>query len=91
MCGHKGPHYHYDFHHRDEAQKKFGLANVANKSWDIIRAELDKCDLLCVLCHRDIHLKNEDELFWKEFASYAGDDAELKELIENFGPVAEIE
>src|SRR5271166_3741002 len=44
-----------EFHHRDPSQKDFTIANVANKKWEVIKAELDKCDLLCSNCHRIHH------------------------------------
>lgn len=57
----------YDFHHRDPNEKDFdpSALNLANKSWEIVKQELDKCDLLCAICHRIEHsnyelLKNLD-------------------------------
>lgn len=45
----------FDFHHRDG--KDSGIAKLLSKqrSWRVIEAELDKCDLLCVVCHRLHH------------------------------------
>ena len=47
----------YDFHHRDPNEKEFDpcASNLANKSWDVVKQELDKCDLLCANCHRFTH------------------------------------
>ncbi len=44
----------YDFHHRDPQQKDFGIGKNY-KSFDKIKGELDKCDLLCANCHRIRH------------------------------------
>lgn len=44
----------YDFHHRDPSQKDFSLSKV-NKSFERLKPELDKCDLLCANCHRLVH------------------------------------
>ena len=45
-----------EFHHRDPEQKDFNVAGKAQTwAWDRIKAELDKCDLLCANCHREIH------------------------------------
>jgi hypothetical protein len=48
------------FHHRDPLIKSFGIANPSTKKWEIVKAELDKCDLLCLNCHMEI----EDEVYW---------------------------
>lgn len=46
-----------DFHHRDPATKSFSLSasKMTRRSLEVIRAELDKCDLLCANCHREEH------------------------------------
>lgn len=42
-----------DFHHRDPTEKD----PLWNKSWSIkrLKTELDKCDILCSNCHRELH------------------------------------
>jgi hypothetical protein len=45
----------YDFHHRDKTSKEYGWGQLKNKSEEIIRAEIEKCDLLCSNCHRIRH------------------------------------
>ena len=42
----------FDFHHRDWRTKVFNVAGNYKRSWPVLRAELDKCDLLCACCHR---------------------------------------
>lgn len=45
-----------DFHHRDPNEKDFSVSHKGHcKSWQHIKKELDKCDLLCSNCHREIH------------------------------------
>lgn len=47
-----------DFHHREPKTKEFGLSiRGLTRSWDKIKLELDKCDLLCANCHRELHAK----------------------------------
>jgi hypothetical protein len=44
------------FHHLDPAEKDFGLSlDKLNRSWEKIKKELDKCVLLCVRCHCELH------------------------------------
>lgn len=53
----------YDFHHRDPLLKKFNIGSLVKgrsvRQIDDIKPELDKCDLLCVLCHRRRHSRHE--------------------------------
>lgn len=52
------------FHHRNPQNKKFELnvSDMKSKNWELVLLELEKCDLLCVRCHCEIHDK--------EFAHY---------------------
>lgn len=43
-----------DFHHRDPTIKEFRIGQYAG-GWKILKRELDKCDLLCANCHREVH------------------------------------
>lgn len=53
----------YDFHHLRD--KKFNLngLNMANKKWVLVKEELDKCELLCALCHRLEHSNYMNDMF----------------------------
>jgi len=42
------------FHHLDVNHKDFGISAVS-RSWSTIQAELDKCVLLCLNCHAEVH------------------------------------
>lgn len=45
-----------EFHHMNPAQKDFTLSGNGHcKSWEKVKAELDKCILLCANCHRELH------------------------------------
>ena len=45
-----------EFHHRDPSVKDFQIAGGGNyRSLENLKAELDKCDLLCANCHREVH------------------------------------
>ena len=56
-CGWSGNVSGFDFHHMDPTQKDFNPSarELANKSWEDAKIELDKCELLCALCHREEH------------------------------------
>lgn len=42
------------FHHRDTTEKDFNIGSRVIK-WEVLRPELDKCDLLCQNCHQELH------------------------------------
>ena len=45
-----------DLHHRDPSTKEYDIAAKASRmNPDVLRAEIDKCDVLCANCHRDLH------------------------------------
>jgi hypothetical protein len=45
--------YHYlILYASDPSKKKFEIANKQNGSFETLKDELDKCDLVCANCHR---------------------------------------
>lgn len=58
------------FHHRDPSQKTFSLSkNVIWKiPWNELLTEIEKCDLVCMNCHGEIHAKEN-----KRVANICGD------------------
>ena len=45
-----------EFHHRDPSQKDFTFSGVKRtKMVENDRKELNKCDMLCANCHREVH------------------------------------
>jgi len=46
-----------DFHHKGDKDSCISTLLSKNTTWTTIKKELDKCVLLCVLCHRLEHLK----------------------------------
>lgn len=49
------------FHHIDPATKLFEIASGYCHSWEKIKQEVAKCQLLCANCHMELHY-NEQEL-----------------------------
>jgi 5-methylcytosine-specific restriction endonuclease McrA len=44
-----------ELHHLDAKEKSFGVAEKGyTRSWEKVKAELDKCILLCANCHREV-------------------------------------
>jgi hypothetical protein len=55
-----------DLHHRDPSKKNFTFSHIKMTSFEKnknkICQELDKCDLLCANCHREIHFYTDSNL-----------------------------
>jgi len=52
------------FHHKDRKEKEFSLSEALDWSWEKVKKELDKCDLVCFNCHMEI----EDEYEQKKWS-----------------------
>ncbi len=58
VCGYSACMNALVFHHPDPTQKVFGLsARGITRSWEKIKAEVDKCVLVCSNCHAEIHAR----------------------------------
>jgi len=56
ICGYNKCLEALEFHHRDPKKKDFGLSvRGLTRSWEKIKAEIDKCALICANCHREVH------------------------------------
>ena len=57
ICGYNRCLEALEFHHIDNKNKEFGLAAKGyTRSWPKVKAEVEKCILLCANCHREIHV-----------------------------------
>ena len=45
----------FDFHHRNPKTKELNIGQSLESPMEVLKAELDKCDLVCSNCHRLIH------------------------------------
>jgi hypothetical protein len=50
-------HYLLEWHHRDPDTKEFMVSRAAHDSTnkEKVLKEMDKCDVLCSNCHREVH------------------------------------
>lgn len=45
-----------EIHHLESSEKDFGISDKGyTRSWNRVREELRKCELLCANCHREVH------------------------------------
>lgn len=56
QCGYSRCPTALEFHHRDSSLKDGSPSSFT--SWNKFKLELDKCDLLCANCHREIHYED---------------------------------
>jgi predicted transcriptional regulator len=67
----------FEFHHKKDENKDFAISNISNRGWDIVKKELDKCQLLCSRCHRVLHAERYNEEFMKYVYDYHGDQLDF--------------
>lgn len=45
-----------EIHHLESSHKDFGISDKGyTRSWNRVQEELEKCELLCANCHREVH------------------------------------
>lgn len=54
-CGYNKSYSALDFHHINPEEKEFTIAKNTSLSWKKMKAEIQKCILLCANCHREEH------------------------------------
>lgn len=69
-CGWIGSPEGFDLHHLRD--KQFQISHKSNSSWDKIVTELDKCELLCTICHRVKHSDLENPRLLAAVSAYKG-------------------
>ncbi|MFH1459448.1 MAG: HNH endonuclease signature motif containing protein [Candidatus Omnitrophota bacterium] len=59
ICGYNNCPEALEFHHINESDKDFGISQKGyTRSWKKVKDEIEKCELVCANCHREIHAKN---------------------------------
>lgn len=51
-CGYSANPLALEFHHRDPAEKEFNVSEKVSRSWQAVKTEVRKCEVLCSNCHR---------------------------------------
>lgn len=52
------------FHHKDPSKKDFAISNKGRTiGWEKLKKEIDKCILLCLNCHGELHYKQNSKNF----------------------------
>jgi len=51
-CKKSFPVYAMDFDHRKRETKLKNVSMLVNYSWDRLLLEIEKCDIICAVCHR---------------------------------------
>ena len=55
VCGYNRYQGALELHHLNKDEKSFGIGDKGyTRSWEKVKAELDKCILLCANCHREV-------------------------------------
>lgn len=62
-CGFEGPPVAYDFDHKDPKTKEFKISGNYIFRWEVLKKELDKCELRCCRCHRIKHYMEYNHAF----------------------------
>lgn len=58
ICGYDRCMEALEFHHKNPTEKDFSISEKGyTRSWNRVKAELDKCLMLCANCHRETHVK----------------------------------
>lgn len=60
------------FHHTDSQLKDEQLSLMFGKRWELVKIELDKCELLCFNCHMETHYGSNDRKEKKILLEFKG-------------------
>jgi hypothetical protein len=74
QCGWKGNLAGFHFHHRDPKEKEFTIGSSCTTNWEKYWKEVQKCDLLCSICHDIFHSDYSNPQFLLDVEKYEGRD-----------------
>jgi hypothetical protein len=55
LCGLQDHPVAFDFHHVNHEEKENQISKMAGYRWEKIQTEINKCVLICAICHRKLH------------------------------------
>lgn len=55
ICGYNKCMRALSFHHLNPSEKDFTVSGKHCRKWQAVKQELDKCQLLCMNCHAEVH------------------------------------
>ncbi len=58
ICGYNETNSGLAFHHVNPIEKDLDITRLVNRSWNNIIIELNKCVLVCVRCHNELHFSH---------------------------------
>ncbi len=61
-----------EFHHQDPSQKEFQLAAGGTTSWEKLKEEAKKCEMICSNCHQIEHASKQSDKFDEALKNYKG-------------------
>lgn len=89
-CGWSGHYAGFDFHHINPKEKEFSITEMSMKSWSDCKKELDKCEILCAICHRIEHTKSsKDEKLIHAINNYKGEILDFDPINDSRGEIIE--
>ena len=63
VCGYNKYAEALDFHHiEDNKEFTIGRSRSTNMKSEKLKKEMDKCDVLCCRCHRELHVKERENV-----------------------------
>jgi len=73
------------FHHLDPCDKRFNISERLYKGFEFVQAELNKCVLLCLNCHKIVHKIKDPNYFIIDnyFFSYKFENLEKNSKLDN--------
>lgn len=70
ICGYDNCIEALEFHHINPEEKEFAISGKFNISWEKLKHELDKCQLLCANCHRELHSSEHQQVPIEEYEKW---------------------